>query len=248
MRSLAFSDLALLLVLGLAALPGRAADDAPADRPVSRYESRQRGLRLEQLLQKGTALTLLRTVNFSHADLRGRTLLRCNLAEQLAEASFDEAYSSAAYQQGKALFTVNLGGVRMPAVRAERIDLHGAYLGRANLRGGRLAAANLEQSVLNEANLVGADLAGARLRGARMFAADLRAAKMSGADLRQVNLRTADLRGADLRGADLRGADLGGADLRGADLGGADLRGARLSGARLGGGILKSGKGGTGGS
>ena len=253
MRALALNDLVLVLMLAVADLPGKAAEAPLADRPVSRYESRQRGLRLERLLQKRAALTLLQSVDFSHADLRGRKLLRRNLEEQLAEASFDEAYSSAAYQQGKAIFTVNLGGVRMPGVRAEQVDLHGAYLGRANLRGGRLATANLEHCVLNEANLVGIDLAGAHLRGARMFGADLSGAKLPGADMRQVNLRAADLRCADLscvdlRGADLVGADLRGADLRGADLRGADLRGTRLSGARLGGSILKGDQRGAGGS
>ena len=229
MRTLALTDLVVALVVGLATLPGKAADDAPVERPVSRYESRQRGLRLEQLLRKGVTMQLLRTIDFSQADLRGRKLLRRNLEEQLAGASFDEAYNSAAYQQGKAIFTVNLGGVRMPGVRGQTVDLHGAYLGRADLRGARFSAANLERTVLNQACLIDADLAAAKLRGARLFRADLRGANLAAADLRQANLRGADLRGANLRGANLRGADLRGAQLAGARLGDAILKDAQRS-------------------
>ncbi len=80
-----------------------------------------------------------------------------------------------------------LAHVFAPQLRAEGIDLSGAYLSAAYLSA--------------------ADLRGADLRGA-----DLSGAYLSGADL-----RGADLRGAYLRGAYLRGADLSGADLRGAD-------------------------------
>ena len=74
-----------------------------------------------------------------------------------------------------------MGPVFAPRLRAEGIDLSGAYLSGAYLRG--------------------ADLSGADLSGAYLSDADLRGAYLRGAYLRDADLRDADLSGADLSGA-----------------------------------------------
>lgn len=131
-----------------------------------------------------------------------------------------------------------------------KLNLAGAYLGRAawpylRMQGADLTEADLSHAYLREAildgavargvNLSHANLQGASLRQLTGFGADLTGADLSLAKAESARFNDAKLERANLEGALLRGANLNGADLTGACLVEADLSQARVQSTVIGG-------------
>jgi uncharacterized protein YjbI with pentapeptide repeats len=149
------------------------------------------------------------TLDFSHSDLPGASLLRANLSR----ANLSGASLLRANLYGANLFFADLSGANLSGTNLLVADLSGANLSGANLSGANLSGANLSGTNLSGDDLSGTNLSGAFLIEARLSGADLRGANLSGA-----NLTVASLRGANLSGANLSGAGLSRANLFGTNL------------------------------
>ena len=117
------------------------------------------------------------------------------------------------------LFSANLSGANLYAMRMDGACMSGANLSDANLfaahlRGAHLAGTDVRNANLNFAHLNGAHLEGANLSFATLNSADLSGAHLRGANLRGTNLNLADLNGADLTDASLCWTVFGNLDLR----------------------------------
>ena len=101
---------------------------------------------------------------------------------------------------------------------ADHVPLVGVDADSAFLQGIRLPAARLSRCDLHASDLRNSSFARATLSFCNLHSANFRSADMSRAALDNVDLADSDLTGADLHGADLTGTDLSNADLHQANL------------------------------
>jgi uncharacterized protein YjbI with pentapeptide repeats len=132
-----------------------------------------------------------------------------------------------------------LGRAAWPYLRMQGADLTGADLSHAYLREVVLDGAVARSVNLSHANLQGASLRQFTGFGADLTAADLSLAKAESARFNDAKLKHANLEGALLRGANLNGADLSDSCLVEADLSQARVQGTVISGADFSAAILE---------
>jgi uncharacterized protein YjbI with pentapeptide repeats len=134
--------------------------------------------------QPKRAVSLLKGIDLSKANLRGRNL------------------------RGASLRVGNFSQADLSGANLRETNLIGANLSETDLSQAKLNGANLIGANLSRANLRGTDLSGTNLRGADLSEVNLRGANMSGSNLSGTNLRETNLSGANLWDANLWEANL----------------------------------------